>query len=105
MVYGFNDSKEKVEFQDAIIVHEIETTIASISAHASIAKQVPLSSYQITGYQFIGIVGQIGEAGVILHGWFITKEYKSLGLGFCNVSNSDKTDVTMKVKGLYIRVS
>lgn len=105
MIYGFNDSKEKVEFKDAIIVHEIETTIASISAHASIAKSVPLSSYQITGYQFIGIVGQTGGNGVILNEWIITSEYQTLGLNFFNASNSDRTDVTIKVKGLYIRVS
>lgn len=105
MIYGFNDSKEKVEFKDAIIVHEIETTIDSISAHTSVAKAIPLSSYQITGYQLIGFVGELGGNGVILNEWTISLPSQGLLLNFFNASDSNRTDVTIKVKGLYIRVS
>lgn len=105
MIYGFNDNKEKVEFKDAIIVSEIETTIASISGHTSFAKYIPLSSYQITGYQLIGFVGQKGGNGVILDDWNINSSNQELMLNFFNVSNSSRTDVTIEVKGLYIRVS
>jgi hypothetical protein len=105
MIYGFNDNKEKVEFKDAIIVHEIETTIASIPDHTSFAKYIPLSSYQIQGYQLIGFAGQKGGTGVILGDWNINSNTQELMLTFLNVTNSDRTDVTIEVKGLYVRVS
>lgn len=103
-IYLYEETKEKVELQEAIIVRNIETTIASIPAHSTFAKYIDKADYNLAGYKLIGTVGQSGGTGVMLADWGIQQTDEDLRLTFANPMGTDRTNVTIKVKGLYVKI-
>lgn len=106
MIHLYIDTtKEKVELQEAVIVSDITTTIASIPAGTSWANYINKTDYEIDGYKLIGFVGQVGGNGVILCDWNIASSDQKLMLSFVNPMSTDRTNVTINVKGLYVKVA
>lgn len=101
-MFGFRNNKEKFNLHNVIMVRDIETTIASIPAHSTFAKYIDKADYNLAGYTLVGIVGQSGGTGVMLADWGIQQTDEDLRLTFANPMSTDRTDVTIKVKGLYV---
>ena len=103
MIYGFNEKKEKVEIQDAVIMSTIQTTISSIHAGVSWANYIDAENYQIDGYKFLGIIGSTGGHGVIISDWAIVTQ-EQLMVNFFNPTGADRTNVNFDIYGLYVKV-
>ena len=105
MIYGFNEKKEKVEIQDAVIMSTIQTTISSIHAGVSWANYIDAENYQIDGYKFLGIIGSDGGRGVIISDWaIVTLTQEQLMVNFYNPTGADRTNVNVNIYGLYVKV-
>lgn len=101
-MFGFKNNKEKFNLHNVIKVRDIETTITAIPAHSTFAKYIDKTAYNLAGYTLVGIVGQSGGTGVILADWGIMQGDEDLRLTFANTMSTDRTNVTITVKGLYV---
>ena len=104
MIHGFDDStKEKVQFKDAVIISDIETTYASVPSGSSFANYINAQDYMIDGYDFLGIVRWSGDLRLAIASIIVSSSDNKLGITVMNVSGTDALNATIKMKGLYVK--
>ena len=104
MIHGYDDTtKEKVAFEDAVIISEIQTTYASVPSGSSFANYINASDYMIDGYDFLGIVRWTGDIRLAITSINVISSDNTLGITVVNVSGTDALNATIKMKGLYVK--
>ena len=104
MIHGFDDStKEKVQFKDAVIISDIETTYTSVPSGSSFANYINAQDYMIDGYDFLGIVRWQGDIRLAITSINVSSSDNTLGVTVMNVSSTDALNATIKMKGLYVK--